>query len=474
MKEQILVLEPADDLHTMRDKIARAQAGRLVLMWNSLEQPLRRRLDLVLMKRWASMAGSELAIVSADGDVRRLARRAGITCHPNLTASALAGLSPRSAPGQSRLPDRPARRPSAAFPRTRSSQPIPPALRIGLFSAAILASAAVFLLLLPSATLYAVFPSRMMEITGILDPSLCAELNTRLTLSGRRITSGRILAPTAFATGRITLTNISSRALNLSAGLQIASENGVAFETLEGFLLSPGESRTSTVRAMEPGPASNLAAGKANRILGPLSLSLKAQNADPMSGGSEAWRSAVSRADWAALQDSVAETIREQASGSLAALAGSGRMTVEESLRVEFDPLDQPDLPVDTPADTLGLTLHAAASLLACPADRVRSLAAEYLRLNLRPGETYTTEGMTIHLARNAQGEIEMTAFAAALEIPDRSEMTMALRLQSPAGAATILRNRFGAVNITTIERTPAWIPLLPLFPYQITIRAAG
>ena len=474
MKEQILVLEPSDDLHTMRDKIARAQAGRLVLMWNALEQPLRRRLDLVLMKRWASMAGSELAIVSADVEVRRLARRTGIPCHPNLPASARTGLSPRSAPGHSLLPNRPARRPSAAFPRTRSSKPLPPALRIGLFWAAIFASAAAFLLLMPSATLSVVFPSRTVEITGILDPSSCTELNTRLTLSGRRITSGRILAPTTFATGRITLTNISSRALNLSAGLQIASENGVAFETLEGFLLSPGESRTSTVRAVEPGPASNLASGKVNRILGPLSLSLKAQNADPLSGGSEAWRSAVSIADWEALQNSVAGTVREQASASLAALAGSGRMIVEDTLRVEFDPLDQPDIAVNMPADTLGLTLHAAASLLACPADRVRSLAADLLRLNLRPGETLTAEGVTIRLARNAQGTIEMTAFAAAVEIPNRAEMAMALRLQPPAGAASILRNRFGAVSITAIERTPAWIPLLPLFPYQISIRAAG
>jgi hypothetical protein len=473
MKEQILALEATDDLHTMRDKIARAQAGRLVLMWRALKQPLRRRLDLVLMKCWASMAGSELAIVSADEKVRRLAQRTGIPCHPNLTASALSGLSPRSAPGPSIHSNRRTRRPPAALPRNRRFTPLPPALRVGIFSAALLAIASVFLLLLPSATIYAVFPSRTLEIAGILDPASCTELSTRLTVSERRSTSGRILAPTAFAIGKVTLTNISNRVLNLSAGLQIASENGVSYETMEGFLLSPVESRTAAVRALEPGPASNLAAGKASRVLGPLSLSLKARNPDPLSGGSEAWRSAVSNADWQALQKSAAEEIQDQASTSLAALAGTSRMIVEESLRVELDPLDQPDLAVNTPADTLGLSLHAAASLLACPADRVRLVAAEYLRLSLRSGESLAAEDMLIRLVQNKDGRIEWTALAAAIIIPDRAEMALALRLQSPAGAVSILRGRFGALGIPEMERTPDWLPLLPLFPFQIIVRAA-
>ncbi len=473
MKEQILALESTDDLHTVRDKIARAQAGRLVLMWNALEQPLRRRLDLVLMKRWAAMAGSELAIVSTDEDVRRLARHAGIPCHEDLTASALAGLSSHPDISSGIHAFHRGRPPARTPPRPGRSLPVPPALRIGLFSAAMLSIAAVLLLLLPSAKVHAVFPSRTVEAAGRLDPTLCSEIKTRLTLSERRTTSGRILAPTAYAAGKINLTNISSRALNLSVGLRVASEDGVVFEVLEGFLLQPGKSRVAPARAVEPGPSGNLAAGKITRVLGPLALSLKADNPEPMSGGEEAWRNAVSKPDWEALQSSLAEKIRNQASSSLQALAGGSRMVVEESLRVEFDPLDQPDLPVNAPADTVGLTLHATASLRACPADPVRLHAVEFLRSRVQPGETLSTDGLVIRLAENAEGGIDLTAFGTAVELPDRNAMAMALRLQSAAGAKSILRERFRAVEVTKIDLNPAWFPLLPLFPYQIEITAA-
>jgi hypothetical protein len=474
MKEQILALESTDDLHTVRDKIARAQAGRLVLMWSALEQPLRRRLDLVLMRRWSAMAGSELVIVSTDEDVRRLARQAGIPCHPNLTASALAGLSTRSIRPDSERPLRHAHPLPKTTPRPGRPRPFPPALRIGLFLAAILSIAAVFLLLVPSVQVFVKFPSRMVEAAGRLDPSLCSVLNTRLALSERMVTTGRMLVPTAYATGKVRLTNITSRTLNLSAGLQVASESGIAFEILDGFLLAPGTSMASPARAVEPGPSANLAAGNITRVLGPLALSLTAENPDRMSGGAEAWRHTVAQSDWEALQSSLSEKIRDQAADSLQALAGAGRTVAENSLRVEFDPLDEPDLPVNTPADTVGLTLRAAASLRACPADRVRILAVEYLGSRLRPGETLSAEGLRIRLGENADGGIDLSASGTALEIPDQNAMTMALRMQSSAGAASILRDRFQAVDVTAIEINPAWLPLLPLFPYQIKITAAG
>jgi hypothetical protein len=473
MKEQILVLESTDDLHTVRDKIARAQAGRLVLMWNALEQPLRRRLDLLLMKRWAATAGAELAIVSADDEVRRLARHAGIPCHKNLTESALAGLSGSSDTSRSIQTFHRGRAPARIPARPGRPRPINPALRIGLFSAAVLSFAAVLLLLLPSARIHAVFPSRTVEAGGRLDQTLCSDIKTRLTLAERRTTTGRILAPTAYAAGKVSLSNISRRALNLSVGLRVASESGIEFEVLEGFLLQPGKSRISTARAVEPGSSGNLAAGKITRVLGPLALSLKAENPEAMSGGEEAWRNAVSTADWEALQGSLAEKIRNQASSSLQSLAGGGRTVVENSLRVEFDPLDQPDLPVNTPADTVGLTLHASASLRACPADPVRIRAEEFLRSRLRPGEKLSADGLNILLTENTGGGIDISAAGKAVELPDPNAVAMALRFQSAAGAEAILRDRFRALDVTKIDLTPAWFPLLPLFPYQIEMRAA-
>jgi hypothetical protein len=469
MKEQILTLERTDDLHSMRDKIARAQAGRLVLMWGALEEPLTRRLDLVLMARWAALAGSQLVVVSADEEVRRLARLAGIPCYPTLTASALAALSTRPiAPkglDRFRRPPRPRR-----LPHRNGRRTLPTPWRVGLFLAAILSVSAMFLLLLPSARIIAVFPSRKVEESTSLDPSYCGTVSTRLAFSDRRITGGRILVPTAYATGTVTLTNISKGLLNLSPGLRVASENGVEFETLEGVVLPPGKFKDAAVRAAEPGSAANLAAGKVNRVLGPLALSLTVQNPQPISGGSEAWRNSVTASDLEALQTALSRKVWDESSASLQNLAGPDRMVVEESLRVDFDSRDTPDLPVNTAADSVGLTLHAAASLLACPADVVRSRALELIRTHLNPGESVASKTLSIRLVEDARGGIALHASALAVEIPDLQDLTLALRAQSRTRAASILRERFGASAVRGVVISPAWAPLLPLFPYQIEI----
>ena len=472
MKEQILSLEHTDDLHSLRDKITRAQVGRLVLLWPALEEPVARRLDLVLMSRWAAMAGSELVIVSADEEVRRLARSAGIPCHPDLKASALAGLSTRSADWKKPEPFRRARRPPARPLPNGRRNPLPMPLRIGLFAAAVLSIAAVFLLLLPSVRMRAVFPSRTVEASATLDPSMCAEMILRLSVSDRRATTGRILTPTAYATGDVTLTNISNRVLNLSAGLRVASENDIIFETVDGLILPPGKSQTAAVRAMEPGPSANLATGRVNRILGPLALSLKASNLKPISGGAEAWRSAVSQTDLDALQSALSDRARRDTSAGLQNLAGESRMVVEESLRVIFEPQDAPDLSINAPADSVGLTLHAAASVLACPGDKIRSRAEEILRSQLHPGEALSGQILNLRLLAVAGGGIDLIASGQAVTIPDRNDMVLALRAQTPAQAASILRRRFLARDVRAVELSPAWIPLLPLFPYQIEIFA--
>jgi len=474
MKEQILALESTDDLHTVRDKIARAQAGRLVVIWSALEQPLRRRLDLVLMKRWAAMAGAELAIVSTDGEIRRLAHRTGISCYPNLTASALAGLSTRFSPVQRENSYQRIRRSPSLLQPGRRSRPIPPALRIGLFSAAILSIAVVFLLLLPSARVHVKFPSRKLESSVAIDPSMCDKVALQLSISDRRATTGRILAPTAYAEGAVILTNTSSRLLNLSAGLRVASENGIVFETRDGLILLPGKSLSASVRAVAPGPSANLAPGGVNRVLGPLALSLKATNPKGMSGGAEAWRNSVSAADQDALRSGLSSRVRTEAFNGFVNLIYENRVLVEDSLHIAFDPQDAPDFPVNTPADSIGMTMHAAASMKACPSEGIPFLAEQSLAAQLQPGEILLHENLLWRLTENPEGGVDLAASGMAAMVSDRNAMALALRLQTPVRAASILVNRFHAVAVPAVELRPAWIPWLPLFPFQIEILAAA
>ena len=472
MKEQILTLESTDDLHSLRDKIARTQAGRLVLMWPALEEPLSRRLDLELMERWAAAGGSELVIVSADPAVRRLARQAGVPSYPTLTASALAGLSTRP-PNPKDVPLRRAgrRRPAVAPIKIRRRPPVP-AVRIGAFAAAVFSIASVFLLLLPSARLRVVFPSRSLEASGAMDPLQCSTLSIRLSLSDRRTTSGRVLTPTSYARGEIRLTNVSSRLLNLPAGILVASADDILFETVGGAILAPGQSQLAPVRAVEPGPAANLGAGKVNRILGPLGLSIRADNPKSISGGAETWRNAVSAVDGDALRESLSERARREAQEGLLNLAGPGLLPVEDSLRVEFDPRDAPDLPVNSPADSVGLVLHASATMTACTTDAVLGLAEDMLIPLLDAGEILLPGSVVLRLAGGEDGATTLYASGSAAAVPDRNDMALALRAQSPSQAVSTLKEQFGAAEVPAMDLRPGWIPLLPLFPHQIEILA--
>jgi hypothetical protein len=472
MKEQILSLEHTDDLQSLRDKINRIQAGRLVLLWPALAEPVNRRLDFALIRRWATMAGSELVIVSTDPEVRRLARQSGIPCHPTLKESALAGLSVRSSDSLSGFAIRPS---NSRLPGPRRTPPwreLPPALRIGLFGAAISSLVFLFLLLIPSAHLRVVFPTRILDASGNLDPTLCAELTIRLELTDRRTTSGYISTPVTYAVGAIRLTNKSTRLLNLPAGLRVSSESGVSFETIDGVILPAGKSQSMAIRATNPGPSGNLAAGEVDRVDGPLALSLQAVNPDPTSGGADAWRSAVSKSDIDALRSSLSDRAQQEAESGMQNLAATGRTIVNHSLQVQFDSRDTADFSVNTPADTVGLTLHAAASVLACPIEIVRSRAQNILASHLRADEILSPAKLAFRLERNDQGAIVLYASGQATKISDPNSLTLALRGRTPAQVGAILQTQFGARKVAAMDLSPAWLPVLPLFPYQIQITA--
>jgi hypothetical protein len=127
---------------------------------------------------------------------------------------------------------------------------------------------------------------------------------------------------------------------------------------------------------------------------------------------------------------------------------------------------------VNTPADTVGLTLHAVASALACPTEIIRSRAQSILASHLRAGEILSPANLAFHLEKNDQGAIGLHASGQAVKIPDPNSVTLALRGRTPVQAGAILQTQFGARKVAALDLSPAWLPVLPLFPYQIQITA--
>ena len=78
MKTQIIQLEAHDDTLSVQDKLDWAQAPRVLLVWPDQDKVLRNRLDLILLERYCSSHGSQLALQTKDQEVIFQAGKAGI------------------------------------------------------------------------------------------------------------------------------------------------------------------------------------------------------------------------------------------------------------------------------------------------------------------------------------------------------------------------------------------------------------
>src|SRR5512142_2183295 len=78
MKTQIFALESHDDLISVRDRMSWAKSRRILLVWPGFEKLALRPIDLRILQQHARYLGSELGLVTRDGEVRRAALGFGI------------------------------------------------------------------------------------------------------------------------------------------------------------------------------------------------------------------------------------------------------------------------------------------------------------------------------------------------------------------------------------------------------------
>src|SRR5512143_1850901 len=84
--EQIIYLEPSDDLLSIRDRVDMAEAKRVLLVVPQYSDVLTRRVDLQLLQRRAALGGIDLALVTDDGLVHSQAREVGLPVFSSVQA----------------------------------------------------------------------------------------------------------------------------------------------------------------------------------------------------------------------------------------------------------------------------------------------------------------------------------------------------------------------------------------------------
>lgn len=411
MKEQILLLDPHDDFTSARDKLGWVQTQRVLLVWppRGEAQPLSRRLDLVLLHRHAHRLGAQIALITRDGMVREHAAELGLPVFDTVEATRRMrwrSRAPRLPPERRRPPlDRAGLRATAA-PRRWS-----PWLTWPLRTLVFLLGAAGLLALLA-----ALVPAAVITLTPAAQPLTVTTVITAhpdqpaVDLAGARIparrirvevqdtrltpTTGSIEVPAAPATGQVVFTNLIGTAGTLPAGTSLRTTSGTSVRFLT-LAPAPVEARlgaavTVLVRAADPGPAGNVAAGQINAIDGPLGAQFAVTNPQPTRGGTLAQRAAVAQADRDRLRAELGQDLQASAQAAIEAQLQPGEFLATPTVTVTQVLAESFDRAVGEPADALNLTLRLAASGWAIQASDAQAVAAWQLRAQAPADSTLT------------------------------------------------------------------------------------
>ena len=223
MKTQIIQLEEHDDTLSVRDKMDWSQTPRMLLVWPEKGKVLRARLDLILLERYCSSHGSQLALLTSDKEVIFQAGEAGIPVFQSRSEAQLQawGKSFREFRRQElekyaaeNLPGVPLER---EVPLPRKKYPL--WARIPIFSLGVLSVLALAAFLLPSAEINLRLQGRQHSLSI---PIQAQPGRNQITLSGfvpvRELmimvegqlstpTTGSTLIPAEYAAGEVVFTN---------------------------------------------------------------------------------------------------------------------------------------------------------------------------------------------------------------------------------------------------------------------------
>lgn len=491
MKVQILPLDPHDDLASARDKLAWAQAQRVVFVWPDRARVLRRTLDLVLLRRQATRQGMQMGIVTRDPVVLDHARALRIPCFRSSTRlpeevwQTGQGFAPD-------LPDRPEPRAPSLPPERDLLRPIPTWQRTVILSLVGLTLLVSACLLLPSATItvYPVTFAQVQDVAFRIDPQAQApdteghvparQVVSRQTGALRVTTTGQGLVPGAPASGEVTFVNLTDALVLIPAGTGVlpAGRPDLRFTTTEDVSLPAGlgASAGGRVVALQPGPAGNLPAGSLNAIDGPLGLRASVTQPLPLGGGTQTTRASVAPADHATALRTLTEQLLSQAATEIEAQLAEGESLAPASLRIANTLAQEFDRQIGEPADSVGLKMTLEITGLVFRLEDATAAAAQVLARELPTGAQPVPGSLsTVVLAPRASSldVLQVRIRQEGYQPLPTALVRKVVRGLRPAEAVAHLAAIPGQAQAAIVTTTPAWWPWVPWLDIRIHVRAA-
>ena len=494
MKTQILQIEPHDDAISTRDKMGWSQTGRILLVWPAHSRVLTRRLDLVLLQRHSQALGAQLALVVTDPEVRYQASLLGISTFRSVRA---AEKTRWKRPASKRTTSRYSGQEARSFLSSQRPVSAPRSLalptRLGFFSLGVLAVLSIAAVLYPSAEVRLDPARQIQEISLTVRASQSVERVNRsglVPLHSRSVVvegrdqvqpSGTAQVPDQTARGRVVFTNLTDRAVTIPAGTEVSTgRSGGRYATgRDGRLeAGPGETLSLPVSALIPGSAGNLAAGRIQAILGPLSTDLTVTNPAPIRGGTERTSPAPNSQDQDRLRSRLLPTLQNSAREEIQRSLQPGDLLINPDLTLSRTLEESFSPPGTEPSYLLDLSLRLEFEALVLSGQDLRSLAASVLDANLPQGYEPTSEKVEIDLVEppeilgEAGARLELRAsrtIQASLPQPQAANLALGL---SPARAVKRLAEALPLGSPPQITLRPAWWPRLPIIPLRIKVVA--
>ena len=489
MKVQILQLDAHEDLASARDKLAWAQAQRVVLVWPDRARVLRKRLDLVLIRRQAARQGCELGLVTRDPVVLEHAAELGIPVFRSTTRMAEETWKTAAMPTL-HPPPRSGAREAAARPPREQPRPIPVWLRTSVIGLLVLVLVVAALALVPSATI-TISPAlreQQAEVLITLDPKadsadadghIPARLESlRQTGDMRVTTTGKTQVPGQPATGEVIFSNLTDGSILVPAGTGVlpAGRPDLRFTTVADLSLPAGRNATARVGivAARPGLAGNLPSNSLDAIDGPLGLRATVAQPDRLKGGTEIERGAVAPGDHATALRLLTEQILSDAASEIEDGLQAGEALAPASLRVVRTPQSTYDREIGATADSVHLDLTLELTALVYRTEDVQAAASLALAGRLPPSSDAVPGSLawTLREADPTRPELLLVRADQQVYTPiPASSVRRLVRGMQPSAASARLAALPGQSQPAQVEAAPTWWPVVPWLEVRIRVR---
>jgi len=294
--------------------------------------------------------------------------------------------------------------------------------------------------------------------------------------------TGQASVPDKLAQGVARFHNLTTAVVGIPAGTVICTmtEPAVRFVTTQDGVMEGGVGKRIDipVRAVEPGPAGNLAADTLIAIQGDLGTELAVANPEPTSGGTERTVAIPTADDRARLRAMLLADLRQQARDQFAQNLSPGDLPFPDTLTVS-QTLDETYKPEESqPGETLTLTMQVEISIEYAQASDLRALAGAALdaglSMNMLPvADTLTIETTSTPASRGG-GVTNFEIHASRMLKPNinLSSTTRAVQGLSPIEAGQRLESMLPLASPPQIQLVPSWWPWLPFLQFRILINA--